>query len=115
MIASNIVLVLFCVLGISTAQMCMKKAAGKRRDERGFIQVFFDRYALLGLVIYAVGFFLWMVVLSRLPLSMAYPLMSLSYVFVIFMGGRLFREQIPVSRYVGSFFIVAGCILISQP
>jgi undecaprenyl phosphate-alpha-L-ara4N flippase subunit ArnE len=51
---------------------------------------------------------LWLVVLGRLELSIAYPMLSLGYVVVMLVARTLFQEVIPVRRWLGTFLIMLG-------
>ena len=53
-----------------------------------------------------------MYILKNFPLSMAYPLLSLSYVIAMFSAVLFFHESIPLHRWVGCLLIMAGCVLI---
>lgn len=55
---------------------------------------------------------LWMYILKNFPLSMAYPMVSLSYVIAMFFAILFFHETIPVHRWIGCALIVGGCLLI---
>ena len=66
---------------------------------------------LLGLVCYALSSVSWLVVLSRVPLSVAYPFGALSYVIVV-VASLLAGEEIPGLRWVGVALIVAGIWLV---
>lgn len=55
----------------------------------------------------------WMYVIMRMPLSYAYPFMSLSFVLVAFGSAWLFHEQLTSEKLIGLFFIVIGVIIIS--
>lgn len=56
---------------------------------------------------------LWQRVLSRYPLSFAYPVNSLMYPFALFAGWALFGEAVTAARMVGSAAIVAGIVLFT--
>lgn len=56
----------------------------------------------------------WMAAMTRLPLSHAYPFMSLSFVLVVILGGVLFSEPITLPKLVGLGLIVAGVVVGSQ-
>lgn len=56
----------------------------------------------------------WLLVLRRLDVSIAYPLLSINYVIVMLCAKWLFGETIPTHRWVGAFAIIAGiCVLAS--
>ena len=65
-------------------------------------------------VCYAAASVLWMYIIKHFPFSMAYPMVSLSYVMGMFAAIIFFHEQIPVVRWVGVFLILTGCVLIAK-
>lgn len=56
----------------------------------------------------------WMAALKEFELSKAYPLMSLSFVFVSFISYFLFNESMNVYKILGTVLVLAGIILISK-
>ncbi|MDR5683107.1 MAG: hypothetical protein QN163_03655 [Armatimonadota bacterium] len=71
-------------------------------------------HILGGFLLYGVASVLWIVVLSRAPLSLAYPMLSLGYVIVLLASAFLFQEIIPAVRIAGIAAIVFGLILVSS-
>jgi multidrug transporter EmrE-like cation transporter len=69
---------------------------------------------IAGLSFYFVSAMVWLVVLSRVPLSVAYPLVGFSYVIVMLASRTLFSEPITAVRWMGAVFISLGVILISR-
>lgn len=67
---------------------------------------------LIGLTCYAVGAIAYILVLTRVKLSIAGPSVALVYVFSLLMGYFIFNEPIPVSRAIGLGLIVCGVILV---
>ncbi len=65
-------------------------------------------------ICYGVGSILWMYIIKNFPFSMAYPMVSLSYVFGMFAAIIFFHEQIPLTRWLGVFLIMSGCVLIAK-
>ena len=65
----------------------------------------------LGLVSYALSSALWLVALSRVPLSAAYPFGALSYVIVV-LASVVTAEHVGVARWAGVVLIVGGIWLI---
>lgn len=63
---------------------------------------------------YGAGSILWMYIIKHFPFSMAYPMVSLSYVFGMFAAIIFFHEQIPLVRWFGVLFIMTGCVLIAK-
>ena len=93
----------------STAQILQKLAADKSKqlDESGQKQ-FLSPFVLLSLACLGVALLLWLVVLSVMPVSQAYPMLSLSYIIVMLLARWIFKEQIPWQRWFGAALIMLG-------
>jgi drug/metabolite transporter (DMT)-like permease len=68
----------------------------------------------LGLASYAVGAVLWLVVLSRLDLGYAYPLLAISYILIPLLAHFLLGEAIPPLRWVGIAVIFIGVVIVAR-
>lgn len=71
-------------------------------------------YLPLALAIYALALFLWLEVLSKTPLSVAYPVLAVTYVLVPLISHFVFNERLVSTQYVGMFLILAGVTLIGR-
>ena len=67
---------------------------------------------LLGLTSYALGAVAYILLLTRVNLSIAGPSVSLVYVFSVLLGYFLFQENISLTHLFGLSFIVCGVILV---
>jgi len=67
---------------------------------------------LIGLACYGLGAIAYILLLTRVNLSIAAPSASLVYVFSVLIGYFIFKESIPIVRLVGLSFIVGGIILV---
>lgn len=74
----------------------------------------FNPWVFSGLLAAFLASLAWMAAMTRLPLSHAYPFMSLSFVLVVILGGVLFSEPITVHKLVGLGLIVAGVVVGSH-
>ncbi len=70
---------------------------------------------LLGLAAYVVSLVTWLLLLKRLPLAVAYPTLSLSYVLIVLVGVAILREPWSWTRAAGSVVIVLGVWLLWRP
>ena len=61
-----------------------------------------------------VTFAIWMVVLSDLSLSAAFPMTALGYVLVIGMGWTVFGEPVTLAELAGGAAILAGVWLLGE-
>lgn len=63
---------------------------------------------------YGVATVLWMYIIKSFPFSMAYPMISLSYVFGMVAAMVFFHEAIPPMRWLGVLLIMGGCVLVAR-
>ena len=71
-------------------------------------------FVLLGLLLYVVSTFFWLVVLSRVELSYAYPMISIGYVVVFVLSWLFLQERLPMIRILGLTFVCVGVLLVSR-
>ena len=57
---------------------------------------------------------LWMYIVKHYPLSMAYPMVSLSYVLGMIASIVFFHETVDATKWIGVALIVLGCCLIAK-
>jgi drug/metabolite transporter (DMT)-like permease len=67
---------------------------------------------IAGLLFYGMGAIFYILLLTRVNLSIVGPSVALSYVFSMLLGYFVFHEIIPAGRLVGLGFIVCGVILV---
>jgi drug/metabolite transporter (DMT)-like permease len=68
----------------------------------------------LGLGLYASGTVSWLLCLTRLELSFAYPVSTLQYLLVFLAAWLLLGEEIYPLRWVGMVVIVLGVVVMSS-
>ncbi len=69
---------------------------------------------LAGLACYVVSVVIWILALSRVPVSVAYPLLSIGYVVNALAAWWLFGESLGAQKLVGIGFIVVGVYLVAR-
>lgn len=67
-----------------------------------------------GLACYAISVVVWIVALSRVEVSIAYPMLSIGYVVNALLAWWLFHEQVNMQRWLGIGVIIAGVILVAR-
>jgi drug/metabolite transporter (DMT)-like permease len=67
---------------------------------------------LAGLFFYGLGSLAYILLLTRVNLSIAAPSFSLVYVLSILLGFFIFKEQIPLTRLIGLISIIGGVLLV---
>jgi len=78
------------------------------------IPMFTNPFVFIGVICFGASAVFWLVVLSRLPLSLVYPMVSVAYILVAFASIIFFKEQVTLIRWAGILIIVFGVILISR-
>jgi len=67
-----------------------------------------------GLSCYVVSVVVWIVALSRVEVSIAYPMLSLGYVANALLAMWLFGEAVSLQRWVGIAVILVGVALVAR-
>ena len=67
-----------------------------------------------GLTCYVVSVVVWIVALSRVEVSVAYPMLSIGYVVNALLAWWLFGEALSTQRWVGIFVILVGVVLVAR-
>lgn len=67
-----------------------------------------------GLACYVVSVVVWILALSRVPVSVAYPMLSIGYIVNALAAWALFGESLGAQKLVGIAFIVAGVFLVAR-
>jgi multidrug transporter EmrE-like cation transporter len=114
--AAALVVALLCVLMSSAAQLAMK--LGLRGGDAGsvagtYAHALVSPLVWLGLALYGLSAALWIWVLSRLDVSLAYPLVSLGFVMTMLFGVQWLGEPFSWQRLAGCGLIVAGVLLLA--
>ena len=67
-----------------------------------------------GATLYVIATGLWLVILSKLPLSIAYPSQSISYILGAIIAMMIFRETIQPVQWTGMAIIIFGVYLVAK-
>lgn len=78
------------------------------------IPMIFQPYVFIGILCFGVSSIFWLVVLSRIDLSLAYPLVSIAYIVVAIFSYFVFKENVSLLRWIGIITICLGVLLISR-
>ncbi|SFB35977.1 EamA family transporter [Clostridium frigidicarnis] len=104
--------IILLVLGQTLWKIGVKKVS-MELSIKGLIEIMKNPYILGGLFIYGFATIIWLYILSKEELSMVYPIQSLCYVLTLLIAIILFKESIPLTRWVGVGFIVLGAFFVS--
>ena len=73
-----------------------------------------EPHIVAGVVCYVASLVVWLVGLSRVPVSVAYPMLSIGYIINALAAWYLFGESLTAQKLVGIGFIVAGVVLVTK-
>lgn len=86
-----------------------KKAGGDLGPLIKALPAIFTNLSVLGgISLYLISTVFWLWVLSRVPLSFAYPCISFSYVIIIIAGKYVFKERIDIWKIAAIILILLG-------
>ena len=108
-------MVYYVALGIGIlagigGQLLLKAGA----DAPDFVSQVLRPSTLCGLALYGSAAFLYIVALRKIPVSVAFPSVSLSYAIVAVFGHFLFGEPFGIKQIGGIALIMGGVVLINQ-
>jgi multidrug transporter EmrE-like cation transporter len=99
------------VLLNASAQLLLK--AGTNAMPLG-LRLALEPHILGGLACYAVSVVVWIIALSRVPVSMAYPMLSIGYVVNAIAAWQLLGESLSPLRIAGIGVIIAGVFMVAR-
>ena len=94
----------FCVFAEAAREVCFKQAA----NNTALLKALMKPLIWLGIVFWGIEVVAWTVVLERVPLGIAFPLMALTYIAVVLAGAWILKERITLRHALGACFITAG-------
>jgi multidrug transporter EmrE-like cation transporter len=104
-------LILVGVLLNAAAQLLLK--AGTNAMPLG-LRLAIEPHIVAGLACYVVSVVVWIVALSRVPVSIAYPMLSIGYVVNAIAAWYLLGEAVTPMRLVGIGIIVLGVFIVAR-
>jgi multidrug transporter EmrE-like cation transporter len=122
MTATAFILIITGVLLNACAQLLLKAGVGVAGQiELGGTQLWraartlaFEPHILGGLACYVASVVVWILALSRVEVSIAYPMLSVGYIVTAVAAWYLFGEQLTPSRVAGIIVIIAGVYLVAR-
>lgn len=71
-------------------------------------------FIVAGVGCYAISLVVWIMGLSRVPVSIAYPMLSIGYIISAFAAWYLFGESLGPQKLAGIGFIIIGVTLVAK-
>lgn len=100
---------LLTCLGQISQKLAVESWRGRELD---WLTQLLSPWLLLAVACLGSGLLLWLLLLQRLDVGLAYPMLSLNFVLVTFAARALFHEHIDARHWCGVALIVAGVALL---
>lgn len=118
----SLLLVLFSVSLTVAAQLLLKKGAvllpktfANSDSALQLVAGILGNYPLMGgLLIYALSAITWILALTKVNVSLAYPFVGLGIVGTTLAGYFLFNEKVSLSSIIGIALVILGLIFIAK-
>ena len=78
------------------------------------IKVVLSPFIIAGLFCYVISVVIWLLVLSRVDVTYAYPFLSVGYIVTAIVGYILLGENMDFTRWLGIFIICIGVYFITK-
>lgn len=101
-------MLLICIVTEGARELCFKRAA----DGVEFITAMRHPLTWVGIAFWLIEITTWVMLLQRMPLTIAFPLMSLVYVLVVMSGAWILKETVTKRHYAGAVLITIGVACI---
>lgn len=112
----NYLLILINTMILVSGQFLWKFGMTGKEDSftsiGAIIKLMLSPYIVTGLTMYGFATVLWLFILTRVPLSVAYPIQSLAYVFAVFGAYFIFNEPLSMMKILGVLMIMIGVSFI---
>lgn len=120
---STLFLIVANVAMTSCAQIVLKAGMGAPDVVRAMtgearipaiLTVLLHPWIVVGLLLYGGAALVWLLVLSRVEVSLAYPFVGLGFVVTMFLASAFLGEAVSAGRVAGTLMIAAGIVVLAR-
>lgn len=79
-----------------------------------FVGIFTNIYIFSGMFCFVMSAFLWLFVLTKIQVSIAYPLGSLGYIFTAILAYFILNEPLTMAKIIGIALICVGVFVLTR-
>ncbi|AWS51406.1 MULTISPECIES: 4-amino-4-deoxy-L-arabinose-phosphoundecaprenol flippase subunit ArnE [Providencia] len=112
MIAQLLLLLLVSVL-TCIGQVAQKQAVVNWQSNKTNKTASALRWLVLAVFMLGLGMLFWLKLLETMPLSIAYPMLSINFVLITLIGQFVYKEQTGLNHWLGVAAIMFGILLMS--
>jgi drug/metabolite transporter (DMT)-like permease len=111
----SLLLIIVSVSLSALAQLALKSGVMRAGGAAsGLLAMVGSPWVIAGLGLYALSTLIWLSVLARAPLSLAYPFVGLGFVATMLLGALVLGESVTPIRIAGTLLIAFGCVLVAR-
>ena len=104
--------VLICVCGLAVGNVLLKKAAITVDPALGQVMgLLANPWLYVALAVYGVMTLFWVMLLKKVPLSLAYPMFALGFVLVPLLDHWFFKTELRASTFLSGVVILVGVVI----
>jgi len=120
---NSIMLILISIILTSGSQIVLKFgmmsgsvqiALASHKSSEIALAIISSPFIIGGLICFGLSAIIWLFVLSKIPVSSAYPFIALGIVATTFFGHFMFNEPITAYKALGLCLILSGILLIGK-
>lgn len=105
------------ILG-SLGQFGLKVGANQVKTEKGLVaallSLVLNPNIILSLICFAASMVIWVFVLRKLELSVAYPMVSMGYIITMALAFLYLNEPLRLTKLLGAALIISGVLVINM-
>lgn len=98
--------------GMSAPDVVRALAGGFRLP--ALVTVFLHPWVVIGLTLYAGAALVWLLVLAKVDVSLAYPFVGLGFVVTMVLAWAFMGESVSATRIAGTLLITAGVVVLAR-
>lgn len=102
------------ILGETTMKHGMNQVGELHLNVDGLFKAFTNPFVIAGLAIMFAAAVLWLRVISREPLSWAYPMLALGYIPLLISSHQVLGETVSPARWAGVIVIILGVTIVAR-
>jgi len=112
----NLFMIMLGVMLNTIAQLCLKQGMLQIGSIEVtihnlwimFLEASLNPFVIIGMICYVASFGVWLIVLSRVEVSIAYPMLSIGYVVTFIMAYYFWGESLSLNKIAGITLICIG-------
>ncbi|WP_165462421.1 hypothetical protein [Atlantibacter sp.] len=108
-------ILLLCVTGLAIGNLLLKKTAMTIVTiPDDIFKLVLNPWFYLAVCVYGGSTLLWVMILRKVSLTLAYPMFALGFLIVPFLDYLIFKEPMRLATFIGGGIIILGVIVATR-